>query len=250
MNRVSTTALCRTLQRRFRCACFLTLAALTPLPQPWLGAAEGTPPPGSREEDLKARIEAAMQVLDTSDDTDQLTGAMEFLRAKFKEARTALVEQITHGSYRVKCFALQVLGEQGNAKEDLAVAVAALADPKPKVRLLAVMAVRKFGPEGRADIERDLPGETDPNNRKMAVKTLHVWKSEESIPLLIKLLKQETKKTVRGFIVTALEEMTGRRLGDNPEAWDTYIEGKRLSDQAKDLQKVRAEAAAEVKESK
>ena len=99
------------------------------------------------------------------------------------------------------------------------------------------MAIRRLGKAegGLAAILEYLPAETDPNNRKMAVKTLQEWRDPAALPVLAELLKSEKDKGVRNFLARALEVMTGENHGDDAEAWETCLERRALNEQAKSL---------------
>jgi len=181
------------------------------------------------------RFQSAVAVLDSSDKTQDLLEAMKTLREGFPASRSVLVESAKIGSIRVKCFAIQVLGEKGDAKNDLGVVVPALKDQTVKVRLTAVMALRRLGKEAYEHLTAYLPGEKDPNNRKMAVKTLQEWDAKESVPLLVRLLKKEKEQSVRNFIVRALEGLTKRKRGDDVAAWEAVVDDQAVQAQAKAL---------------
>ena len=203
------------------------------------------PPPGNQllssdnsqdqEEKELERFRAAVKVLDSSKETKEILGAMEILREGFPKSRPVLTECVEKDSPAAKCFAIQLLGEKGEATKDLEVVVKALRDPKSNVRLAAVMAIRHLGKDGFPALQEYLFRETEANNRKMAIKTLQHWGEKAAIPLLVRLLKKEGEKTVRNFLVTALEALSGKHFGDNPEAWESYVVDTAIQEQAKVL---------------
>ncbi len=186
-----------------------------------------------------ASYRSTIETLDSSNETKSLVAAMETLRKSYPKCRPVLLEGLKSSSIKLKCFALQLIGEQGTAAEDLEVVAQSLKDAKPRVRLAAVMALRRLGREGFKALCEYLPAETDSNNRKMAIKSFQTWNATEAVPLLVELLEKEKEKTVRNFTVTALEVLTERKLGDNLGAWKTYLEGQRMSEQAKGLNDLR-----------
>ena len=97
------------------------------------------------------------------------------------------------------------------------------------------MACRRLGKESCPALAEHLPKELDPNNRKMTVKALQHWSYKEAVPLLVQTLKTEKEKTVRNFIVTALEVLTGQKRGDDIAAWQAYLESAASSEQAQQL---------------
>jgi HEAT repeat protein len=153
-----------------------------------------------------------------------------------------VAEAAAGGRGRARIFAVKILGERGNAKDDLAAVAAALRDRSPQVRLAAVMAVRKLGPAGFQPLVDQLAREAEPNNRKMAVKTLQEWRLKEAVPHLVKLLHKERDKGVKRFCVVALEALTGKKLGDDQAAWYGYLERLRLQEEADRLRAERQKA--------
>lgn len=191
------------------------------------------PPPDTKED--AERLRAALLIIDRSVETKELLKAMETLRDAFPRSRDVLVECTEKGSPKSMCFALQVLGEKGEAAKDLKVVVKGLQNPKPKVRLAAVMAIRRLGMDGYKDLIAYLPRETEANNRKMAIKTLQHWNAKEAVPVLVRLLKKEKERSVRNFLVTALEALTDKKLGDDAGAWDEHLDSEATQAQAKAL---------------
>lgn|SRR2546428_8491175 len=177
----------------------------------------------------------AVKVFESKQDIKVVVGAMDVLRKGFPASRPVLVECLEKASPGAKCFALQVLGEQGEAAKDLQVVSKALRDSTKRVRLAAVMAIRRLGKDGFPALKAYLPSESEPNNRKMAIKTLQVWGDRAAIPLLVQLLRKEEEKTVRNFLVTALEVLSGKNLGDDLNAWETYESDQSIQEQAKIL---------------
>ncbi len=191
------------------------------------------PPPDAKDE--AERLRAALLIIDRSVETKELLKAMEALRDAFPRSRDVLVECTENGSPKSMCFALQVLGEKGEAARDLKVVVKGLKSPKSKVRLAAVMAIRRLGMDGYKDLIAYLPRETEANNRKMAIKTLQHWNAKEAVPFLVTQLKGEKEKTVRNFLVTALEALSQKKLGDDQHAWEAYVDSEAIRAQAKAL---------------
>lgn len=170
------------------------------------------------------RFRAAMKVIESSLDTRELVKAMAVLREGYPRSRPVLVEAVEKGSAKTKTFAIQVLGEYGKAADDMKVVAPALKDSREKVRLAAVMAIRRLGKSGLKPILDYLPAEGSANNRKMAIKTLQHWNDPAACPILVGMLKTEKDDGVRSFIVTALEYTTRKKLGDDAEAWEKYME--------------------------
>ncbi len=187
------------------------------------------------DEELLEQYRAAARILETSTDFDNLLEALEILREGFPESRVVLHECARSRVAQARSFALRALGEKGDPERDLPVAEAALKDPDKTVRFAAVMAIRNLGPAGLAKLLEYLPGETEPNNRKMAIKTLQHWGEKKSIPALVRLLRNEKDRGVRNFIVTALEVLTRCRFGDDIEAWEAHAERLALQEQAERL---------------
>lgn len=178
------------------------------------------------------RFRAAMKVIETSMDTQQLVKAMAVLREAYPRSRPVLVEAVEKGSVKKKAFAIQVLGEHGKAEDDMNVVVPALKDSREKVRLATVMAIRRLGKSGLKPMLEYLPREESANNRKMAIKTLQHWNDPAACPVLVRMLTTEKDEPVRNFIVTALEYMTRKKLGNDAAAWESYLESKTVQEHA------------------
>jgi hypothetical protein len=227
---------------------FLLLAAAAPAEERATPA--GTTPPGSPAtpgggaEDTK-RFQAAFKVIETSTKTREIVEAMQVIREGFPSTRPLLHQHAAKGSVKEKCFALQVLGEQGTVEQDLEIVTSALKDPHPRTRLSAVMAVRKLGKDGLRPLLDYLPGESEANNKKMAIKTLQHWGDKAALPALVRLLKTEKDNGVREFLVTALEFITRQRFGGDAAAWETYLVNEADRQQALDLLKPKAGKEAE-----
>lgn len=207
-----------------------------------LSLAERVPAADEAERAKLQRFRDALALLDSSDKTQDQIRAMSILRDGFPAARPVLVEGVQGESVKVKCFAIQVLGESGKAEDDLAVVTKALADTKPRVRLAAIMAIRRLGKEGYNALAEHLPRESDQNNRKMTIKTFQIWRSTDAVPLLVQSLSTEKEKGVQNFLVVALESLTERKLGSDPKAWVSYLEAIRLEQQAKALREIQVKA--------
>ncbi|MGQ9589991.1 MAG: HEAT repeat domain-containing protein [Planctomycetota bacterium] len=184
------------------------------------------------DEALLEEYRAAARILEASTDAANLLEALDALREGLPGSREVLHQLARSGVPQARCFALRALGEKGEAEKDLPVAEAALKDPDKRVRFAAGMAMRNLGPAGLEKLLEYLPGEPDPNNRKMAVKTLQHWGDKKAVPVLVRLLKDEKDRGVRNFLVTALEVLTKRRLGEDVEAWEAHVEGLALKEQA------------------
>lgn len=218
-------------------ALFVSSVVLAPLcgQEPRAGGAQAGPGTGDADtvdEALLEEYRAAARILEASTDAANLLEALDALREGLPGSREVLHQLARSGVPQARCFALRALGEKGEAEKDLPVAEAALKDPDKRVRFAAGMAIRNLGPGGLEKLLEYLPGEPDPNNRKMAVKTLQHWGDKKAVPVLVRLLKDEKDRGVRNFLVTALEVLTKRRLGEDVEAWEAHVEGLALKEQA------------------
>ena len=219
----------------------LLLAALLPAS---LWAQERSPPASARiqranqlrkekekrraAEQLEAFREAA-GVLSSSTKIEDLVRASKVLATDYPASRPLLVETSVRGSTRARAFSLKLLGELGEGSDDLEVLARGLRDRIAMVRLAAVQAIKNFGVDGLPALERYLPHETVPNNRKMAVKAMESWQKHDVVPVLVHFLKTEKDGGVRYFMVSALEKRSGRKIGDNLPAWEAYLEEYELA---------------------
>lgn len=224
-----------------------TLALLGSLLAASMAVAIDSPSSGEDAKGQAARFKAAIATLETAVDTQTILAAMATLREGYPSSRDVLLESMKSGSPKTLCFALQILGEKGQAKKDLSAVAERLKHKSAKVRLAAVMAIRRLGSAGYQDLVAYIPGENDANNRKMAIKTLQGWDATEAVPFLVSLLRKEKDKGVRNFLVTALEVLSRRKLGARQEAWDAHVESLASAEQAKAL---KSQGTPETKEKK
>ena len=166
---------------------------------------------------------AAATILGKATEAEDLRKAQKILLEGYPGSRPHLLEILKGSSGRARAFAVKVIGEAGNPR-DVELVGGALADSLPSVRMAAVVALGDLGREGYPFLERHLPGETEPNVRKLAVRTLEKWGHPVALPLLVRLLGIEEDAVVRGLIVSALETLSGRKLGDDARAWESFLE--------------------------
>ena len=196
----------------------------------------GEKPAEASEEDTE-RFRAALLRIQETSNTQEILSAAAVLRKGFPSSRTALHEAATKGTAKVKAFAIRILGEEGEPEEDFEVVKAALDDADVKVRLAAVMALRRLGKgeAGLAALTAYLVREKEPNNRKMTITTFQDWREKGAMPALVSLLRAERDKGVRGFAVRTLQVLSRETIGDDVEAWEKYLERKTLAEQTKHL---------------
>lgn len=150
--------------------------------------------------------------------------AYRVLRRYFPACRPVVHEGLKHHDRRVRALSVKFLGEEGFSTEDWTPIVTLLRDPSPRVRLAAVMALRRLGPGDVEPLVEYLASEPVANNRKMAVRNLERWKDPEAIRGLVRRLRVEADHGVRVFITRALKALTGEDHGDDTEAWATFLE--------------------------
>lgn len=197
------------------------------------GAARSEESEGDRRRDAEFR--AAVRTIDVATDTGAILGALEVLREGFPESRNVLHECVAAGTVKTKAYALRILGEEGEVEEDLEVVAEGLNDPDERVRLAAVMAVRRLGKDGMDALLGCLRTDASANNRKMAIKALQHWADKECVGPLVELLKKERDDGVRAFAFTALRVVTRMKFGDDLEAWEKYADHLAVQKQAQDL---------------
>jgi len=171
----------------------------------------------------QARADQIRNAVESLGEAGNVEKAYQSLSKDFEEARPFLHAALSHQSPRVRTLATKLLGEKGAADEDLVPVAGRLADPRPEVRLAATMAVRALGPKGLQALVEYLDKENVPNNRKMAVKTFQRWNDPRAVAPLVERLSREKDKGVQGFIEVALESLTGKKLGRDPQAWAAYL---------------------------
>lgn len=209
--------------------------AATPKPGPVTAA---TPPNGEQkasqevEKEERRRLETADTTIRDSIDTQELVKALQVLRTQYPRSRPLLLQTLKEGAPAARCFAVNVLGDYGNVKDDLSIVAERLNDEDATVRRTAAMAVRKFGKEGFPELSAYLKSEPLANNRKLAVNTIKDWHDREHVPFLVAMLGAEKDPAVKKFLVVALEGITGERLGSNPESWAHWLENQSLQEQS------------------
>ena len=174
--------------------------------------------PAVAEEELREAIEQL-----ALPDDPRSARSSKLLAANFSKARDLLHEALLHPNAIVRGRVVKLLGQSGSAREDLQAVAGRLNDPQPEVRLSAVMAVRTLGPDGAGALRLYLATETVPNNLKMAIKTLHIWKDVQSVAAMVACMERAKDQTVREFSERALAYLTGQDLGAEPAAWRAWL---------------------------
>jgi hypothetical protein len=201
----------------------------------------------AREEQIRDAIEQLGLLEDPRSDK-----AYRLLSANLPKARDLLHESLLHPSAIVRGRLVKLLGQGGTAREDLPAVSGRLNDPQPEVRLAAVLAVRNLGPDGAGALRLYLATETVPNNLKMAIKTLHIWKDVQSVAPLVACMEASKEQTVVEFAERALTYLTGQKLGSEPAAWRAWLtEEERKQEEQKVLRSGELQARdREIKEAK
>ncbi|MBI4584342.1 MAG: HEAT repeat domain-containing protein [Planctomycetes bacterium] len=171
------------------------------------------------EEKIREAIEALASL-----EGGEAEEAFEFLRKEFTRCRKVLHEALAHREAQVRKQVVKLLGEEGNGDDDLQPLLPLLKDSEDRVRLAAVMALRKLGPKALEAFFEYLRFEPVANHRKMAVKTLARWHRPEAVAPLVERLEEESDAGVRKFITGALKTLTKQDLGEDAEAWKGYLE--------------------------
>ena len=191
-----------------------------------VGESTGTGRPGDSEEEKKRllRFNKALAGLGSAPDATELKRHLDVLGRDFADARPVLVTAARRGTPRVRSLVIKLFGDHGNVDDDLDTIAWSLDDHSPTVRMAAVAALRRLGKEGSRALLQRLPREREPAIRKMAVRTLKMWKDPDAIPPLAHLLSSEKHPGVRKHMVRALEWLSGKRYGDDTEAWLAFAE--------------------------
>lgn len=172
----------------------------------------------------RRRFKKALAGLDSAPDATELKRHLDVLGRDFADARPVLVKAAKQGTPRVRALVMKLFGDHGKVDDDLDTVVRGLDDQSPTVRMAAVAAVRRMGKEGSRALLRLLPRERESGIRKMAVRTLKMWKDPDAIPPLARLLSTEKHPGVRKHMIRALEWLSGKRYGDDTKAWLAFAE--------------------------
>ena len=179
-------------------------------------------------------IRDSIEVLASTQEAD-VNRAFRSLGDALPAARPILHASLDHRSAEVRMRLIKLLGERGDAKEDLKAVAGRLRDDKSTVRLAAVMALKEFGPDALQELVSYLGTETQFNNRKMAVKAISKWRDKRALEPLVQRLRSEPDESVRFWVVIALENLTRLKLGSEPEAWEAYLVEMRRQEQMERL---------------
>lgn len=167
---------------------------------------------------VRARFRTAVRDLERARRPREIVRAAGELAESFESFRPHLRRTVRSGSPRARQWAVKILGENGDSS-DLRAVTPALADRDPDVRLAAVQAAGRLGPEALPALLDRLPREPEANVRKAVVRTVARWEKPEAVPALAEHLGRESEEEVRHYVVAALQKLTGEQAGDDPDAW-------------------------------
>lgn len=115
------------------------------------------------------------------------------------------------------------------APSAIAICRGAVSDPDPRVRMAACTAwLRLGGGDAVAELSRRYREDDDLGVRLRALRALGELKDAAAIPVVVTAL-DDPDPAVQTRAVQALKQLTGRNLGNDPQAWRTwaaYPEGK------------------------
>jgi HEAT repeat protein len=172
----------------------------------------------------KCRALDAIEALASMDPPTRIR-AYRVIQDYFPGCRPFVHGALRHREARVRKLAVKVLGENGEARHDLAPATTLLRDPEGTVRLAAVMAIRELGPDTALEPTlAHIRWEPEINIRRMSIKNLRRWKDSRAVPTLKQLLRSEEDRNVRVSIARALDAITGLGLGESPRAWLQHLD--------------------------
>lgn len=171
--------------------------------------------------------------------------AIATLTKGFPRSREFLHHTVRYGAPLAKQYALRLLGENGNVQADLEVVATALHDNSESVRRVALLAIRRLGPEGLSFLISFVPKEEVANNRKVAIKTIERWQVKEAIPTLVDWLDGESNKGVRNFLIVALERLSGKKFGHDVEKWKRFSHAWQEDQATKELLRAREKSLQE-----
>jgi hypothetical protein len=219
-------------------------------------AGGGAPGAGAKDPD-EEKFRDAVEALGSESDAES-RASFSILAESLSKSRRVVHEALSHRNFHVRQLAVKILGEKGNADEDLKAVAALLLDEKLGVRRAAVYAMRALGPKGLPELLRYLPAESDANNRKLAVKTFQHWEDKRAVEPLVAHLGGETDGGVRNFIAVALRVLTRKNFGTDAGAWSSWLELERqkgelekiLPPKAKDARTAPDRDAEEVKDAR
>jgi hypothetical protein len=200
----------------------------------WRRDPASAPMPAEDEERVREAIEDM-----SGNEKDRSLRSYDAVRAAFPACRPLVHECLKHRAERARTLLVKLLGEHGEAGEDLDPIEPLLRDPDDGVRLAAVFAVRALVrddpgaiPRGRELLVDHLAWEPVANIRKVTVKSLERWKDAAAVAALVSHLERETDRGVKVFVANALKYLTKKDYGTDPRAWGAYLARRNVLDRA------------------
>jgi HEAT repeat protein len=193
----------------------------------WRGAALGLMATHARAPDLASMIKLLPP---RSEDAEQLLPAFRSALVEIVRRDPATVEQLSSMGYVERATALEVVRAVGRAGVPRGVAWLTEQLREPDLVDVALLELQRLAPalpSGRsatcAAAVRPWLAAPEPGRRRRAGSALVALRDTSAIPGLIELL-ESADASERKWVWTALRDLSGCALPDNPEAWRHWYE--------------------------
>lgn len=192
-------------------------------------------------------------------DEDRMTMRYNAARALGKigdnRAVPNLIKLLKDKEWEVRFYAAEALGSIGDVQASKPLANLLLEDSNQKVRLTAIEALDKVGEKGEYRAVIKALSDSDPEIRGYAAELLAGWNISDSLPVIIRMLKEDRSnitrascahalgvdkdigsvpalimaleddyKEVRIYALESLKGISGQNYGYDQEAWNHWFE--------------------------
>jgi hypothetical protein len=228
--------------RRLVIAVLLTASALLAVADPFDDARKAFLPK-YKSVDPKVRVEAvrALKDYNTKDgmdfmvplylaetDTEVQQAWVDMIGGPIDgEGRKRLYEYCRTGKVEARVKIIRILG-RGGYRDLMDVLKDLTHDAEPSVRRTALESIASGKFHSMESVVRAALTDQEPAVRGAAAKAVGTFRSEESVPALIKLLEDPKEEAdVKTAVADALGEITGQKFGTEADPWKTWLEGRK-----------------------
>ena len=121
-----------------------------------------------------------------------------------KRAAPALIGLLNDKEWQVRFYAVEALGKIGDRSAVNPIADIMIKDANSEIRLTAIDALNSLDGKSRYKSVIELFSDNQPNIRSRAVELIGKWKTEEALPLIVRMLRDDRSNVVRSSCAHAL----------------------------------------------
>ena len=121
-----------------------------------------------------------------------------------KRAVPALVKLLDDKEWQVRFYAVEALGKIGDSSAANPIADIMIKDSNNEVRLAAIKSLDQVDGKNKYKSVMEAFSDKDPNIRSYAVELSAKWRTEEALPLIISMLRDDRSNVVRSSCANAL----------------------------------------------